>query len=269
MIQLFVTGPALRRFGVGVTILLLPIALAFGSMLTLIWPGLLFVVVDQRLRPGVALLDRQGDLRAALSAAADRREDQRQGRHRPDGQPAGGRVGGILLGIATQGFSLWLVMLPGAGLGLRGLAAITAVLALVWVGIAVALRRGYVQAITDSIHQYRLDVERASAPVLDRSVTAALVGTLESADPEAILYALTRLRAPAPSGAASGGAHAARSSLWPGARARAGAPQRGRRSRRCCRESSRCCAIRTCDVRTEALLYLAYHARIDPLERIQ
>ena len=268
VIQLFATGPALRRFGVGATVLLLPIALATGSMLTVIWPGLLFVVVtnafDQAFRFSIdkatfelLYLPLPTGVKTGVKGVIDLIVNR-----------LGDALGGIMLGIATQGFSLWLVMIPGAGLGLRGLAAITAVLALVWVGIAVALRRGYVQAITDSIHQYRLDVERASAPVLDRSVTAALVGTLESADPEAILFALRAFELQH-----RGAPHPAVRTLLdhPSGRVRARAlallNAAGDRSVLPRVEP----LLRDPDlhVRTEALLYLAYHARIDPLERIQ
>ena len=54
LLQLFLTGPLLRRFGVPVAVILLPLFLAFGSASTLLVPGLLAVPVtnaaDQGLR---------------------------------------------------------------------------------------------------------------------------------------------------------------------------------------------------------------------------
>ena len=41
LLQLLVTGPALRRFGIAVTVLVLPLSLGFGTALILLVPGLL------------------------------------------------------------------------------------------------------------------------------------------------------------------------------------------------------------------------------------
>jgi AAA family ATP:ADP antiporter len=144
----------------------------------------------------------------------------------------------------------------------------TALLSGVWLVIALALRRGYVQAITDSIQQYRLDVERASAPVLDRSAASALVGTLEAADSETVLYALRAFElehrgVPHPAVRALLGHESAK------VRARALALLNNTGDRSVIDRVEPLLQDADLNVRTQALLYLAYHARIDPLERIQ
>lgn len=268
VIQVFATGPILRRFGVGTTIVLLPLAIALGSVLTVMAPRLLSVVLTNALDQGLRFSVDKATFELLYLPLPLRVRTGVKGVIDLIVNRLGDGVGGVALGVATQGFNLWIVSLPGAGLGLRGLAATTAVLSGVWLAIALALRRGYVQAITDSIHQYRLDVERASAPVLDRSAAAALAANLQAADPDAILFALKAFeldhrRAPHP---------AIRALLdHPAGKVRARAlallNAAGDRSVLAAVEP----LLRDPDlhVRTEALLYLAYHARIDPLERIQ
>ena len=51
IVQLLLTGPALRRFGIGVTILLLPLSLAFGSTLVLLVPVLSSVLIGPSWHP--------------------------------------------------------------------------------------------------------------------------------------------------------------------------------------------------------------------------
>ena len=61
--------------------------------------------------------------------------------------------GALLLGLATQGFSV----IPGLGLGLRGTAAVNGVFIAMWLLVAWRLRVEYVRTIHDSIHRHRLD----------------------------------------------------------------------------------------------------------------
>ncbi len=67
VIQLLLTGPALRRFGMAVTVLVLPLSLGFGTSPHLAVAGALDRARDQRLRSGIPILGRQGQLRAPLS----------------------------------------------------------------------------------------------------------------------------------------------------------------------------------------------------------
>src|SRR5262245_24978953 len=45
VLQLFVTGPALRRFGLAMTVLVLPLSLGFGTTFILLWPSLWSVLL--------------------------------------------------------------------------------------------------------------------------------------------------------------------------------------------------------------------------------
>lgn len=268
LIQLFATGPALRRFGLGAAILVLPVSLVAASGVIVLAPVLAAVVlanaVDQAFRFSIdkatfelLYLPLPSSVRTGVKGVIDVIVNR-----------LGDGVGGLALGLATQGFSLWVVMLPGAGLGLRGLAAITGVLACLWVGAALALRRGYVGAITESIRQYRLDMERAAAPVLDRSAAEALVDTLAATDPNAILFALGQFE------------QEKHRSAHPAIRVLLGHPTarvRGRALALLNAAGDRA-VLKTVEglmrdsdlgVRTEALLFLAHHGRVDPLARLE
>ena len=77
LVQLLVTGRVLRQWGVSAAILALPLALATGNLLHPAGAGVLERAAHQRLRSGAAVLGRQGDLRAPLSADCARRPRRR------------------------------------------------------------------------------------------------------------------------------------------------------------------------------------------------
>jgi AAA family ATP:ADP antiporter len=268
LVQLFVTGPALRQYGVGVTIMLLPLALAFGSSLILVSPVLWAVLLTNALDQGLRFsIDKATFELLYLPIPSNIKTNVKGIIDLLVNRVADG-VGGVLLGLMTQGFSLIVFTLPGAGLGLRGIAAVNVVMVGVWIAIAVALRRGYVEAIRDSIHRYRLDVEREGTRVLDRSATRILAGKLTGDDPNEILYALKMFdvqhrQVPHP---------ALRSLVnHPSAAVRAKAMSilNHLGDRGVLTEAEALLRDPDLDVRTEALLYLAHHARIDPVARIQ
>jgi AAA family ATP:ADP antiporter len=267
LVQVLATGPALRRFGLGVTILLLPIMLGTGVTMILLtgalWAVVLTNAFDQGLRFSVdkatfELLylpiapHLRDNVKATIDLIVNRLADA---------------IGGILLGLLTAGFVGLSVTIPGAGLGLRGVAAVNLFIILAWVGVALALRRGYVEAIQESITQHRLDTERTSARVLDRSAAELLASRLSSGDPREILYALDVFRFEH-----RGVTHPAVRGLlsYP-------APEVRRRAVTVLDEAGDRTVLHEVEallndpdpgVRAEALIFLAHHAHIDPLERI-
>jgi len=191
LVQLLLTGPVLRKYGMAFTILLLPLSLGFGSALVFLWPlawsvlltngfdqalrfsvdkatfELLYMPVDARIK---------SDVKSAIDLVINRVADA---------------VGGLLLGLATKGFSLVVVALPGLGLGLRGVAALALTGIVGWVAVAIALRKGYVTQIRNSIIQNRLEIEGGtSTGLLDKAALDLLAGKMRSADAKDILFAL-------------------------------------------------------------------------------
>ncbi len=87
LVQLFITGPALRQYGVGVTIMLLPIALAFGSSAILLWPVLWTVLMTNALDQGLRFSIDKATFELLYLADSVEHQDERQEDHRPAGEP--------------------------------------------------------------------------------------------------------------------------------------------------------------------------------------
>jgi AAA family ATP:ADP antiporter len=262
-IQLLVTGPMLRRFGLSSTILILPTLLAIGSAVVmgvpLFWPVVVANAFDQGLRFSLdkatfelLYLPIPGALRANVKSTIDiiinRLADA---------------AGAIVLGLVTQGF----VGLGGLELELRGTAALVLVVTMAWLFIANRLRSEYVVAIRENIRKHRIDSERASAAALDRSMAEALAAKLKADEPADVLYALDLLEAqPNPLHPAL---HGLVSHESPAIRRRAIALLRAAGDRSARAEVEARLTDPDLETRTEALLYLTRHFGVDPLARIE
>ena len=186
VLQLLVTGRVLRTFGVTAAILALPLALTTGNLLILFipvfWPVLLTNAFDQGLRFS---LDKATYELLYLPIAPGRRAHVKTAIDIVVNRIADG-VGAIVLGVTTAGF----VMLPGLHLGVRGIAALNLIALGVWVVFAWRLRGEYIRTIQDSIHRHRIDTERGTAAVTERSAADVLKAKLVADDPTEVRYAL-------------------------------------------------------------------------------
>ncbi len=263
LLQIFATGPLLRRHGMTFTILLLPVSLLCGSALIfvapMLWPVLITAGLDQGLRFSVdkasyellylPLTPRErSQLKAVIDIVVNRAADA---------------MGAVLLGIATQGF----FGLGGFGLGLRGTAAINIGLLLLWTAAAWRLRSEYVVSIGESIRTHRLEAERAAAAAVERSAADAIDDMLASDERGQIVYALAVLQAQP-----EARAHPALTRLL----------RHGTADIRCralrllnelgehdaAQEAERLLGDEDLATRTEALLFLSRHAVADPVATI-
>ena len=264
LVQLFITGRVLRNWGMSAGILALPVALATGNFLIFLAPGFSSVLVtngfDQGLRfsvdkatyellylpiaPGKRVL-----IKNAIDIVGNRIADA---------------AGAVLLGLATNGF----LFLPGLHLGLRGTAAVNLVTVGIWTSLAWSLRSEYIRTIQDSIHRHRLDTERGTAAVTERSAADVLTAKLAAADLSEVRYALDLIEGQ-------------RTRKWfPAMRTLLTHPDPEIRRRSLVilsaggddEISDRVPAmLRDPDlgVRTEALLYLSRESGVDPLRQIQ
>ena len=124
LLQLLVTGPALRRFGIAVTVLVLPIALGFGTSLIWLIPGLASVLLTNAFDQGFRFsVDKASYELLYLPIPPAQRVPLKNAIDIVGNRVADG-LGAVLLGLATQGF---FGFIPGLGLGLRGTAAINLV----------------------------------------------------------------------------------------------------------------------------------------------
>jgi ATP/ADP translocase len=264
LLQVFLTGTLLRRFGVTAVVMILPLGLVFGSGLTFLFPFFAAVLITSSIDYGLRFsVDKAAYELLYLPIPPHERQPIKNALDIL-GSRIGDAVGGVLLGLATGGF----IMLPGAGLGIRGTAAIIFFMTLTWAGVAWRLRRAYVVAIEDNIHQHRLDTERISAARLDASVREALTAQLRSDDPDVVAEALDnilRLKMPVPS------SDLHRLLSHADARVRAGslAVLAFAGDRTAAPTAERLLRDADLNVRTQALLYLSHGGGFDPLQRIE
>jgi ATP:ADP antiporter, AAA family len=264
LVQLFATSQALRRFGLAVTILALPLTLGFGSalivLLPTLWPVLITNGFDQAFRfsvdrPTYELLylplppqDRL-PLKNAIDIIGTRIADA---------------IGAVVYGILTVGF----LMLPGVGFDLRGTAFVNLALIAGWVVVAWRLRSAYVRTIQESIHRHRMDTERTSSAVLERSAAEALREKLGADDPDEVRYALGLLE-----GQRTQSWHPALRALLqhpaPDVRRRSLALLGAAGDREIGPDAVTLLHDPDLGVRTEALLYLSREQGIDPLAQIE
>jgi AAA family ATP:ADP antiporter len=264
LLQLLVTGPALRRFGIAVTVMVLPLTLGFGTTLIFLWPVMWSVLVtnafDQGLRFSVDKASyellylpippaQRIPLKNTIDIVVNRVADA---------------CGALLLGLATQGFA----MIPGLGLGVRGTAAINLVLIGVWVVVAWRVRREYVRTIHDSIHRHRLDTERAASTTIERSAAEALRSKLSAGAPEDVRYALGLLEVQQRRSWVPALRHLLNHSEAD-IRRRALALLRTAGDREIADQAVGLLKDSDLGVRTEALLYLTREMHVDPLAQIQ
>jgi ATP:ADP antiporter, AAA family len=264
LLQLLLLGPALRRFGLALSILVLPFALGGGSLLIVLAPGVLTVLLTNAIDQGFRFsLDKatyellylplvpaqRGPVKTGIDVVVSRCADA---------------VGAVLLGVATEGF----VIIHGIGLGLRGTAAVNLIFIAAWFAVAWQLRREYVRTIQKSIHQHRLDSEQIAPGAIDRSAAAALAAKLASTEPSDVRYALDLLS----SESVPGVERQLRALL---AHPEADIRRRALAMLSAARDPSISAAatnlLRDPDlgVRTEALLYVTRELRVDPLRQLE
>jgi AAA family ATP:ADP antiporter len=255
---LLVTPRFLRRFGIGASLFALPVTVFLGSAGVLAFGTLSSVVVlkafDQVQRYS---LDKSAAELLYLPLPA-----RIKIRVKWFIDTVVWRLGDGLSGLTV------LLFVNTLHFSARQVSVIALVLITGWLMAVSVARRQYVVTLKDSISQHRVDVEQASAQVLDRSTTEVLATKLSTSDPKEILYALSlfeveRQRAAHP---------VVRSLLHhasPQVRQKAITilSEAGDKSAR--PEIERLLKDPDLNVRTEALLYLSHHAHVDPLELMQ
>lgn len=171
--QLFLSSRLLNRFGLRTTLLVVPIALSFGSMGLLMTGSLAAAVfvrgTDQVLRYSV---DRSTVELLYLPVPAERRSRAKTFIDTVVWR-TGDACGAIIVLAAVS-----LAHVTVAWLSVLCLAALA-----VWMIAAFSARRTYVDALRASIYEHRLDVERLTDQQAERSTIDELTAALSSDDP--------------------------------------------------------------------------------------
>jgi ATP:ADP antiporter, AAA family len=260
VLQLLLTSRFLRRFGLGPALLVVPLALFFSEIAVFVFGTLATVILlkgsDQLLRYS---LDKSSVELLYLPIPP---EVKLQAKSCIDTfiWRLGDGVAGFTLAIFTDQLN-W---------SAQRVSVINFVFLGAWITAALLARRQYAARLLDSIRQRRLDAERQLTPVLDRSANEMLAAQLQSNDPKEVLYALelfgvSQRPAPPP--------HPAVRDLL----AHENAAVRKAAVEALDEAADRWALPRIEEllrdddlgVRTAALLFLAHHAQIDPLTRIE
>src|SRR5215208_5261582 len=257
-LQWLLTSRLLRRFGLGVALSVVPVALALGSLGLLISGSLAAAILlrggDQVLRYSI---DRPAAELLYLPLPAEQTLQVKSFIDTVVWRLGDGLSGLVILLLATG------LHWPVAQIGWVNLLLLAGWLAAAWVA-----QRQYVTNLGRSIKEHRHHVQRANVTVLDKAATEILTTQMGSDDPERILYALELFTA-----GHSGASHPVVRGLLthPAAevRARAVAVLNEGDDLSVRADVERLLYDPDLSVRTEALLYIAYHAHIDPLERVE
>jgi AAA family ATP:ADP antiporter len=256
-LQLLLTGRVLRRLGIGMTLFIVPVALAFTSIGVLATGTLLAATLlrasDQVLRYSI---DKATVELLYLPVPAAQTFLVKSFIDTVVYRMGDGLGGVIVLVFATAlGWSpvdmAWVCLLLLGG----------------WMAAAAVARREYVENLQDSIHQHRLDAERGSTSVLERTASEMLTARL-SGDTGEIVYALSLFEM-----AHDRKVHPAVRGLLkhptPEVRRRALALLSRADDLGVKEQVQQMLHDPDLEVRTEALLYLTEHGNVDPLASIE
>jgi ATP:ADP antiporter, AAA family len=258
LFQLLLTARFLRRFRIGTALFVLPAVVLLGSA------GLL---AFGTLGAAVALMGSDQTLRYSLDKSTTEllylpiaTRVKLQVKWFID--TVVWRLGDGLSGLIVLVFAVWL-HLPA-----RQVSWVVLALVSCWIIAVSVARRQYVTNLTESIRQHRVDVEQATAPVLDRSTLDLLATSLSESDPKDVLYALSLFEMEQQR-AAHPVIRALLNHSGPEVRQKAISILSEAGDKAVIPEIQRLLRDPELGVRTEALLFLSHHAHVDPLAVIE
>ena len=179
--QLLITTKLLRRYGVGIALLVLPLSLGVGSLTVLIW-GTLWAAAVLRASDGVFRysIDTSAVQLLYLPVPANIKVQVKSFIDTVIWKFGDGLAAVTLLVFAT-----------GLHFTPRRISWVSLVLLAAWITAAFIARRQYVATLKANIQQIRIQPEEVSVPVLDEYTTNVFAEKLNSPDPNEVMYALT------------------------------------------------------------------------------
>ena len=258
LVQLLLTSRLLRRFGIGLALFTLPLALLATSVYMLL-AGTLFAAVLLR---GSDWVWRYSIDKSAVELLYLPLPARVKLQVKWFIDTVIWRMGDGIAGITILLFAAYFHF------SARQMSWVGFVLVCGWLTSVWVARRQYVATLAQNMKEHRLEADRAVAPVLDRSTVELLAANLSASDPKEILYALSVFES-----SQKQAAHPAIRDLLkhPAAEVRQKAISilAAADDKAVLPQIEELLRDGSLDVRTEALLYLAHFAHIDPLERIQ
>ncbi len=183
LFQVFVTSRIMKRFGVGISILFLPIGLFLGSLTLALWPSLLaagFLKVSDGSfkhsihRSGIELLylpvplSIKNHVKGFIDMFVDR---------------LGRGAGGLLLLLFTSVLSLSITQLSLFVCGLI----------FVWIILSITVKKEYLNSFRLALEKKTIEPEMLRVRVSDSATLDALLNVLQSQDERQVLYAMQLL----------------------------------------------------------------------------
>jgi len=255
--QLLITTKLLRHFGIGVALLVLPIALIGGSAAVLFSGTLVAAVLlkgsDKVFRYSIDVsafqllyLPVPANVKLQVKSFIDTVVSR--------------------LGDGIAGFTI-LIFTSYMQFNARQLSWVNLILLAAWVAAAVFARRQYVVSLNHNIQRAKIRPSQVMVSTLDRSTANILAMKLNSSDPNEILYALDLFEM-----AQNMQTHSAVRNLLehpsPHIRRKAVSILNGAEDGSAKHQVAALLHDDNLEVRTEALLYLTRHDNIDPLANI-
>jgi ATP:ADP antiporter, AAA family len=258
LVQLLLTSRFLRRFGIGLALFTLPVALLVTSGYMLL-AGTLFAAVFLR---GSDWVWRYSIDKSAVELLYLPLPSRVKFQVKWFIDTVIWRMGDGLAGLTVLLFAVYLRLTA------RQMSWVGLVLVGGWLTAAWVARCQYLTTLTASMREHRLEADHAVAAVLDRSTIEVLAANLSASDPSEILYALGVFE----SGQHQASHPAIRDLLnhpAPEVRKKAISILAAARDKTVLPRMEALLQDASLDVRTEALLYLSHFAHVDPLDRIQ
>jgi AAA family ATP:ADP antiporter len=256
--QLLITTKLLRRFGIGVALLVLPVSLIGGSLAVLAW-GNIWAASILKGSDGVFRysVDTSAVQLLYLPVPANIKLEVKSFIDTVIWKAGDGLAALTLLLFATM-----LHFTP------RQISVVNLGLLAVWVIAAMLARRHYVATLRENIQHVGLRPDEISVPTLDHSTSNIVAEKLNSADPNEILYALDLFEMGQQAYVHSG---IKRLLEHPSAhiRKKAISVLSNSADRSVQLEVSALLHDENLEVRTEALRYLTWHDHIDPASKIE
>ena len=256
--QLFITTKLLRRFGVGVALLVFPTFLVAGSAAVALWGTLAAAIFlrgsDQVFRYSIdtsalqlLYLPVPSDVKLQVKSFID---------------TVVWRFGDGLAGLTLLVFATNLHFTP------MQIGWVNLVLLVAWIGAAVVARRQYVATLRNNMQHVSIRPDRGSVPVLDQFTSNVFAEKLNSNDVNEVIYALNLFEM-----AQHLNAHSAVRSLLdhpsPHVKTKAIAILSGAGDVSVKPQVTAMDSDNSLEVRTEALLYLSRHDEMDPLSYVE
>ncbi|MEO2005289.1 MAG: Npt1/Npt2 family nucleotide transporter, partial [Candidatus Poribacteria bacterium] len=184
LFQLLVTGRIVKRFGIGTSLLILPMAMAVGSLGVLAAPVLAAAVVVKGFDWGLRYSINQST-RELLYLPIERAVKEKA---KPwidifGSRLAEGFAALVLLGLTAASFS-----------SLRVISVVAVALTVVWAISVIAIKREYLRLLVDLLDRRTVRSEDEVLSSLDASTVRVLVATLAADDEARVVYALDLLR---------------------------------------------------------------------------